>query len=69
MDQPTRDTLRAVEQAVGQLIERCPKPGPLHSRSPRAVTHVSRTSRWLLFALAALERQPYHPNDLPTSQG
>jgi hypothetical protein len=49
-------TLHAAEQAVRRLVKECSKQGTLYPRSPRAVAQVSRTGKWLLSALAALER-------------
>jgi hypothetical protein len=54
LDHQTQETLRAVEQIVTRLIEHCRKHGPLYPRNPRAVAHVSRTSKWLLNAINAM---------------
>jgi hypothetical protein len=62
----TLNTLRAAEEAVTRLIERCRKPGPLYRRSPKAAAQVNRTSKWLLNAIAALHRElkkPAAPED------
>jgi hypothetical protein len=58
--------MRAAEEAVGRLITECRKPGPLYKRAPRAVAQVSRTGKWLLNAIAALNRElkkPAAPED------
>jgi hypothetical protein len=50
----TLELLRAAEDSVTRLLERCSKTGPLYPRSPRAVAQVSRTGKWLLNAVTAL---------------
>ena len=63
MDPQTQEMLRAAEQAVAQLVERCRQDGALCRHSPRTVAWVGRTSRWLLYALAALQRSLTRPAD------
>jgi hypothetical protein len=57
MSPETQEMLRAVEDAVTRLIERCSKTGELYPRCPRAVAQVNRTGKWLLNAVAALRRE------------
>jgi hypothetical protein len=52
----TQATVDTAAQAVHQLIGACRKGGPLHTQSPRAVAHVSRTGKWLLNAIQRLQR-------------
>jgi hypothetical protein len=47
--------VRAAEKAMGRVVEACRKGGPLYPQSPRAVAQVSRTGKWLLNALNALQ--------------
>lgn len=54
MNPETQEMLRAAEEAVSLLVERCVKTGPLYHRNPKAVAQVSRTGKWLLNAVAAL---------------
>ena len=56
MDQPTRDIVRAAEEAVRRVVEECRRGGRLYQRDPRAVAQVSRTGKWHLNAIAALRR-------------
>jgi hypothetical protein len=57
MDKQTQEVLRAAEQAVRRLIDCCVRTTPATLRLPRAVARVSRTSRWLLHAVAALRKE------------
>jgi hypothetical protein len=57
VDSSTQEMLRAAEQTVSRLAECCNPNSPLCRRSPRGAALVGRMSRWLLFALAALQRQ------------
>jgi hypothetical protein len=66
MDPSTQNTMRDAEEAVTHLVEQCRKPGPLYKRCLRAVAQVSRTGKWLLNAIAALNRElkkPAAPED------
>ena len=56
MDQQTQETLRAAEEAVNRLVEACRKEGPLYKTDPRTVAQTSRTSKWLLSAIAGLRK-------------
>ena len=56
MDESTRNTLRAAEEAVSRLIDECRKDRPLYARDPKAVAQVSRTGKWHLSAIAALRK-------------
>jgi hypothetical protein len=56
VDESTRTTLRAAEEAVAALVEACAKDGPLYPCDPRAVAQVSRTGKWHLSAIAALAK-------------
>jgi hypothetical protein len=57
VDQTTLNTIKAAEKAVTRLVEVCRKDGTLYPRAPRVVAHVNRTSKWLLNALAVLQRE------------
>jgi hypothetical protein len=61
VNRQTRRTLRAAEQAASRLVETARKDGPLYHEHPRAVAQVSRTAKWLLNALATLERELGEP--------
>jgi hypothetical protein len=52
----TRKALGAAEQAATRLVEECRKGGPLYACNPKAVAQVSRTGKWFLNAIAALDR-------------
>jgi hypothetical protein len=56
VNQSTLNTIRAAEDAVTRLVEECRKNGPLYARNPKAVAQVRRTGKWLLNAIAALDR-------------
>lgn len=56
MDESTRNTLRAAEEAVTALVGACNKSGPIYARDPKAVAQVSRTGKWHLSAIAALRK-------------
>jgi hypothetical protein len=53
----TRGVTRAAKRATARLAENCRKGGPLYARNARAVAQVSRTGKWLLHALSALDRE------------
>jgi hypothetical protein len=53
--------VRAAEKAVGRVVEVCRKGGPLYPKSPRAVAQVSRTGKWFLNALNALQLELNQP--------
>ena len=54
MDQPTRDIVRAAEEAVSRVVEECRRGSRLYQRDPRAVAQVSRTGKWHLNAITHL---------------
>jgi hypothetical protein len=64
----TLNLLRSAAQTVGGLVEECRKGGPLYQDSPKLVAHVSRTSKWLLNALAALQQELATPRAKPNQQ-
>jgi hypothetical protein len=57
MDPDSQASLRAAVVAVTHLIEVCRPRGPLYPLEPRAAAQVNRTSKWLLNAIAALQRK------------
>jgi hypothetical protein len=54
MTSKNRAAVGRATQAVQRLVEVCRKGGPLYVHNPKAVAHVSRTSKWLLNAIAQL---------------
>lgn len=56
MDESTRNTLRAAEEAVARLVDECRKDGPVYARAPKVIAQVSRTGKWHLNAIAALRK-------------
>jgi hypothetical protein len=65
----TLNLLRIAAQTLVGLVEECRKGGPLYERSPKVVAHVSRTSKWLLNALAALQQELATPRTKENPQG
>jgi hypothetical protein len=66
MDHRLLSTLRATEKAIARLIEKCRKGSPVHRENSRAAAQVTRTSKWLLNAIAALRRElDAAPSDEP----
>ena len=57
MSQTTSEIARAAHKAVDRLVAECRKGGPLYQLRPKQVAQVSRTAKWLLNALAALDRE------------
>jgi hypothetical protein len=57
MNRKTQKLVRSVETVIGRLIEACQKDGRLYDTHPQVVAHVSRTSKWLLNALAKLQTE------------
>ena len=55
MNQQILAAVRAAEKAVGRVVEACRKGGPLYPQSPSTVAQVSRTGKWFLNALNALQ--------------
>lgn len=54
MSMSTPKIVRAAQQAVERLVTKCYKGSPLYVQNPKAVAQVSRTSKWLLNAIAKL---------------
>lgn len=50
------NTVRAAEKSVARLVEACQKHGRLYVKNPKAVAQVSRTGKWLLNAIADLNK-------------
>lgn len=67
MNQRTGTILHSAHQAVRRLVEVCHKGGPLYHQNPQAVAQVSRTSQWLLNALARLEQEANLRSNQPAS--
>ncbi len=65
MDPSIEATIRAAEDAVLQLVEVCRKRGILHNQHRKATAQVSRTAKWLLNAIAALNKDL----DMPCTEG
>ena len=57
MNARTRSVIRAAERTITRLVEKCRKGGPLYVRNPKTTAQVSRTAKWLLHALSALDRE------------
>lgn len=57
MNPETLKSIQSAQAAVTRLIATCQKVGPLYQMKPKTVAHVSRTSKWLLNALKALDRE------------
>jgi hypothetical protein len=54
MTEKARNAIGRAAKAASRLVEVCRKGGPLYEENPKAVAHVSRTSKWLLNAIAQL---------------
>jgi len=52
----TTDTIRVAEESVTQLVEACRKNGPLYNQNAKACAQINRTGKWLLNAIAALNK-------------
>lgn len=50
------DTIQAAQTVVTRLVTVCQKAGSLYPLHPKTVAHVSRTSKWLVNAIRALDR-------------
>ena len=61
MNQRTQSTIRSAPKTVASLVERCRKGGPLYIIQPKVVAHISRTGKWLLNAIAALNQELNQP--------
>lgn len=57
MDPETHTILQSARAAVSQLVAACQKRGSLYQLHPQKVAQASRTGKWLLNALTALDRQ------------
>jgi hypothetical protein len=56
MAKSAANTIRSAEKSVTRLVETCQKAGRLYVQNPKAVAQVSRTGKWLLNALADLQK-------------
>ena len=56
MNPESQEMLPAAQEIVTCLVERCAKTGPLYPANPKAVAQVSRTGKWLINAIVALDR-------------
>ncbi len=57
MTQAMENILGSAEEGVRRLVQECRPTGPLYTCNPRKVAQVSRTGKWLLNAIAALQRE------------
>lgn len=57
MDPETHTIVQSARAAVNHLVAACQKRSPLYALHPQKVAQVSRTGKWLLNALTALDRQ------------
>jgi hypothetical protein len=48
-------TILSAKKAVTSLVEQCSKDGPVYAGNPNVVAQVSRTGKWLLNDINALE--------------
>lgn len=58
MNTSANPIIQKTEKVVRQLVEECQKNGALYQANPRAIAQVSRTSKWLLNAIAQLNKEP-----------
>ncbi len=63
MNRPTAKVIAATEKNVTKLVDECRKHGPLYEQNPKIVAHVSRTSKWLLNAIAKLNTELKPPKE------
>jgi hypothetical protein len=61
MNTEAPEVIRTAQEAVNGLITACQKHLPLYREHPQAVAQVNRTAKWLLSAIAALNRQRAMP--------
>jgi hypothetical protein len=54
VDPSLSNTIRTAGESVTRLVEVCRKNGPLYTQDRKATAQVSRTGKWLLNAIAAL---------------
>lgn len=50
--------IQKTEKAVQRLLEECRKNSALYQSNPRAIAQVNRTGKWLLSAIAQLDKEP-----------
>ncbi len=50
------EIFRAAEESVSHLIQACRKSRPLYHHNPKLTAQVTRTTKWLLNAIAALNK-------------
>ena len=60
MSPAQQEIVRAAQEVVQGLVAECRKDGPLYPEHPKQVAQVSRTGKWLLNALAALNQVFQH---------
>ena len=63
MNPQTCKVVAATEKNVHRLVDECRKHGPLYEQNPKIVAHVSRTSKWLLNAIAKLKTEINPPKE------
>ena len=68
MDPQTQHTIETALEAINQLAEACRKNGPLYHQHPREATQVNRNAKWLLNALANLNRSLNSDEPAPDQQ-
>jgi hypothetical protein len=56
VDPSLTDTIHAAQESVTRLVETCRKGGSLYKHDSRATAQVSRTGKWLLNAITALNK-------------
>ena len=65
MGPQTLHTLATAEDAARDLVELCRKQGKLYQQHPRSAAQVSRSSKWLLNAIAVLRGDLDNAPDAP----
>ena len=63
MNRQTAKVISDTEKNVTKLVDECRKHGPLYEQNPKIVAHVSRTSKWLLNAIAKLNTELKPPKE------
>jgi len=61
MNPDTLAAMQSAQEAVTRLVGTCQKESQLYKQNPRAVAQVSRNSKWLLNAIALLQRELENP--------
>jgi hypothetical protein len=51
------ETIRLTQEAVSRLVEACRKQSPLYRQHPQTVAQINRTAKWLLSAIAGLNKK------------